>query len=112
MAQQNINIGSSANKGDGDPLRTAFTKINSNFTELYGKVIVLEGGGVADRLDARGLLGVFDGRQRDVLDVDDTSHLAHLLEEALHLVEFTLEGHGHRDASVGLFWLFITGLET
>ena len=54
MSQQNINIGSSANKGDGDPLRTAFTKINSNFTELYGKVIVLEGGGVAIQRDTQG----------------------------------------------------------
>ena len=35
MARQSINIGTSANKGDGDPLRTAFTKINSNFSELY-----------------------------------------------------------------------------
>ena len=36
MAQQTINIGSSANDGTGDPLRTAFDKINDNFTELYG----------------------------------------------------------------------------
>ena len=36
MAQLNIGIGSSANDGTGDPLRTAFTKINTNFTELYG----------------------------------------------------------------------------
>ena len=35
MAKQIINIGTSANKGNGDPLRTAFTKINENFTELY-----------------------------------------------------------------------------
>ena len=34
MAIQTINIGSSANKGDGDPLRTAFKKINDNFAEL------------------------------------------------------------------------------
>ena len=34
MAIQTINIGSSANKGDGDPLRTAFKKINANFAEL------------------------------------------------------------------------------
>jgi hypothetical protein len=34
MAIQIINIGSSANKGDGDPLRTAFEKINENFAEL------------------------------------------------------------------------------
>jgi hypothetical protein len=36
MARQNINIGSSANDGTGDPLRTAFDKINDNFIELYG----------------------------------------------------------------------------
>lgn len=31
-----INVGSAANDGTGDPLRTAYTKINSNFTEIYG----------------------------------------------------------------------------
>lgn len=36
MARQNINIGTAANDGTGDPLRTAFGKVNSNFTELYG----------------------------------------------------------------------------
>ena len=36
MARQSINIGSSANDGTGDPLRTAFDKINDNFVELYG----------------------------------------------------------------------------
>tara|TARA_A100001011_G_scaffold200565_1_gene208881 strand:- start:8533 stop:10473 length:1941 start_codon:yes stop_codon:yes gene_type:complete len=36
MAQQSINIGTSANDGTGDPLRTAFDKINDNFSELYG----------------------------------------------------------------------------
>jgi hypothetical protein len=35
MAQQTVGIGSSANDGTGDPLRTAFTKINENFTEVY-----------------------------------------------------------------------------
>jgi hypothetical protein len=38
MAKQLINTGSSQNKGDGDPLRTAFTKINENFSELYTDV--------------------------------------------------------------------------
>lgn len=37
MVQRVVNIGSAANDGNGDPLRTAFTKINENFTELYGK---------------------------------------------------------------------------
>ena len=35
MTQKIINIGTAANKGDGDVLRTAFSKINDNFTELY-----------------------------------------------------------------------------
>ena len=36
MAKETIGIGTSANDGTGDPLRTAFTKINANFSELYG----------------------------------------------------------------------------
>jgi hypothetical protein len=36
MARQIINIGTTANDGTGDPLRTAFDKINDNFVELYG----------------------------------------------------------------------------
>lgn len=35
MAKQTVNLGTSANKGDGDPLRTSFDKINDNFDELY-----------------------------------------------------------------------------
>ena len=33
MAKQIINIGSSANDGTGEPLRTAFDKINDNVDE-------------------------------------------------------------------------------
>ena len=54
MAKQIVNVGTAANSGGGDPLRTAFTKINENFTELYGKVVILEGGGVAIQRDAQG----------------------------------------------------------
>jgi hypothetical protein len=35
MTRRVINVGTSPNRGDGDPLRTAFDKINTNFTELY-----------------------------------------------------------------------------
>ena len=35
MAKQTINIGTTANDGTGDPIRTAFDKVNDNFTELY-----------------------------------------------------------------------------
>ena len=37
MVQQTISTGSSANDGTGDTLRSAGTKINQNFTELYGR---------------------------------------------------------------------------
>ena len=36
MAQQLIGIGTTANDGTGDPIRSAFDKSNDNFTELYG----------------------------------------------------------------------------
>ena len=35
MAQQTINVGTTANDGTGDKLRHAFIKINSNFDDLY-----------------------------------------------------------------------------
>jgi hypothetical protein len=38
MAKQTVNIGSSANDGTGDQLRTAFDKINDNFDETYSFV--------------------------------------------------------------------------
>ena len=43
MAKQTINVGTSANDGTGDPLRSAMIKSNDNFTELYNGA-----GGVAD----------------------------------------------------------------
>jgi hypothetical protein len=35
MSKLTVNIGTSANDRTGDSLRTAFNKINENFTELY-----------------------------------------------------------------------------
>ena len=37
MGKQVISTGSSANDGTGDTLRSAGTKINANFTELYNR---------------------------------------------------------------------------
>lgn len=36
MSQELIGIGAAPNDGTGDTLRAAFTKVNDNFTELYG----------------------------------------------------------------------------
>ena len=35
MAKQVINIGTTANDGTGETVRSAFDKVNDNFTELY-----------------------------------------------------------------------------
>jgi len=35
MAKQTIGIGTTANDGTGDAIRTAFDKVNENFTEIY-----------------------------------------------------------------------------
>ena len=43
MARQNINIGTNANDGTGDDLRSAMQKINTNFTELYAETAVDSG---------------------------------------------------------------------
>lgn len=40
MTKQTINIGNVANDGTGDTLRTAFDKVNDNFTELYNSAVI------------------------------------------------------------------------
>ena len=40
MSQRIINIGSESGAGDGDDLRTAFDKVNQNFTEVYSGNVV------------------------------------------------------------------------
>jgi hypothetical protein len=40
MAIQNINLGTYANDGTGDNLRTAFEKVNNNFTQLNSFTII------------------------------------------------------------------------
>lgn len=47
MAQQTIGIGSAANDGTGDPLRTAFDKCNNNFGEVYGGQVPMPSSTVA-----------------------------------------------------------------
>ena len=38
MAKLTINIGTTPNSRNGDPLREAFNKVNENFSELYGAI--------------------------------------------------------------------------
>ncbi len=51
MAQKIINIGTGPNTGTGEPLRNAFTDINTNFTSLFGNPIL----NVVDTRDFSGI---------------------------------------------------------
>jgi hypothetical protein len=63
MAKQTINLGT-ADKGNGDPLRTAFNKVNENFTELY----------TALGLDSGGLnIGSFEFTDNTITTTDSTN---------------------------------------
>jgi hypothetical protein len=42
MAKQHINVGSATLAGDGEQIRSAFIKINSNFNELYETYVSIE----------------------------------------------------------------------
>ena len=44
MAIQTVNIGTSANKGNGDPIRTAFKKVNDNFSDVDARIVAIENG--------------------------------------------------------------------
>jgi len=47
MAQKTINVGTVANDGTGDTIRSAFTNVNANFTEVYSNIsslsVILDG---------------------------------------------------------------------
>lgn len=58
MAKQTINIGSSANDGTGDQLRTAFDKVNDNFDEVYGTIALSGSDIVVDPAGAYGNIKV------------------------------------------------------
>jgi hypothetical protein len=76
MAQQTINIGTTANDGTGDPLRTAFDKVNDNFTELYTD-------DAGDVNSVNGATGVV------VLDSDDITEGSTNLYNATHTGDVT-----------------------
>lgn len=87
MAKQTINVGTTANDRTGDPLRTAFTKTNANFTEVYNNIettnITVANNFITvnDRIDTLDLSdladsqGVIAGIPRDLSELTDTEGL-------------------------------------
>ena len=83
MAKQIINIGTAANDGTGDPLRSAFTKVNSNFTELYehdaNNVLPGQTGNSGKYLTTNGTSTSWATIPADISELTDTTNLlAHL----------------------------------
>ena len=70
MTRQNINVGSSANDGTGDTLRSAGTKINANFKELYTQL-----GGDSSTLST--LVKLIDSSSTGVVLFEGTSADSH-----------------------------------
>lgn len=73
MAKQVINVGTAANDGTGDALRTAMQKVVSNFDELYEATEDLFSGDYSDLTNAPASildLGITDGANNQVLITD------------------------------------------
>lgn len=60
MVQQRINIGAGPNDGTGDPLRTSFQKINSNFSEIYQSLVTTDLALIGNTITT-GVQGTFNG---------------------------------------------------
>ena len=103
MAQQTINIGSAANDGTGDPLRTAFDKVNDNFTELYGVTapgtgnnVAISGNSIISEnsngnivLDPNGTGNVVIATGAELVITDRTDHAIPYTEETTGELSFT-----------------------
>jgi len=77
MAKQIINIGASANDGNGDPLRNAFDKVNDNFNELYfslgsstNAVTLFDGSGNFDLVGKAHKISFLYGNESEILALD------------------------------------------
>ena len=104
MAYQSISLGSSANDGTGDSLRSAGTKINANFTEIYtalGNGNVLASGISADATTITLTSPVFNTgvsgsaiKDEDNMSSNSASHLAtqQSIKAYVDSREYTLAG--------------------
>ena len=86
MAKQIINIGSAANDGSGDPLRSAFDKINDNFTEVYTEL----GGTTLSNISITGnTIGTDDTNGNIILSPNGTGDVVIATAKSLQLTDHT-----------------------
>lgn len=69
MTQQLINVGTGPDTKDGDTVRQAFIKVNENFTEVYGTLELLTGGGGTNQVVETSIRGsVYDNNNNLLID--------------------------------------------
>lgn len=93
MAKQVVNIGALANDGTGDQLRTSFSKVNANFTEVYTNVDALSSS-LTTLTNTVGGIVTFNGDYNsltnkptipaDVSDLTDTTSLLLSFDQSLN----------------------------
>ena len=99
MAKQIINIGSAANDGSGDPLRSAFDKINDNFTEVYTEL----GGTSLSNISITGnTIGTDDTNGNIILSPNGTGDVVIATAKSLQLTDHTDNAILKTDASGNL----------
>lgn len=87
MAKQAIGIGTSANDGTGDPLRTAMDKTNDNFNEVYalfgdGSTLAISG----DATVSAGALTIANSAVENAMIADDAVDSAQIADGAVDTV--------------------------
>ena len=99
MAKQIINIGSAANDGSGDPLRSAFDKINDNFNEVYTEL----GGTTLSNISiTNNTIGSDDTNGNIILSPNGTGDVVIASAKSLQLTDHTDNAILKTDASGNL----------
>jgi len=105
MAKQTINIGSAANDGTGDPLRSAFDKINDNFDEVYTEL----GGTTLSNISMSGNTIISDDTNGNIiLSPNGTGDVVIATGKSLQLTDHTDNALVKFDASGNLVTSAIT----
>ena len=113
MAKTNVNTGSSANAGTGDPLRTAFTSINSNTDEIYnlfgnGSTLAISG----DATVSAGALTIANGAVENAMLADNAVDHDELANRYTAKATSTGTGSQNLDASTATTFLLTGNVAT
>ena len=113
MAKTNVNTGSSANDGTGDPLRTAFTSINSNTDEIYnlfgnGSTLAISG----DATVSAGALTIANGAVENAMLADNAVDHNELANRYTAKATSTGTGSQNLDASTATTFLLTGNVAT